>query len=128
LFYPVLLEALFNLNGSEEKEIASTVLKSGLLIFFLILNYLLFEWRKNKLHARYFDYLKWSYFATISCYALVFLFFAFTANGNIESVNQFTAFLYGFTLVGSMYIPVVSVGLLIVDSFISGFTKLVDKK
>lgn len=114
-FFPVLLEALFNLNGTDTKEISSTVLKAGLLICILIANYLVFEWRKNKLKERQLNYLNWIFLATIASYGCVFLFLAFVANGNISALHGFTEFFYGFMLIGSMYIPVISIAIVLLQ-------------
>ncbi|HMO77708.1 MAG TPA: hypothetical protein PKA42_02315 [Candidatus Paceibacterota bacterium] len=124
MFFPVLLEALFNMNGSDTREISSTLLKAGLLITILITNYLIFEWTKNKLSKRQLDYLSWSFFSTIACYGSVFLFLGFVANGNINSINSVVDFIYGFVLAGSMYIPVVSIVIMLLKQVVSVYKKL----
>lgn len=124
LFFPVILEALFNMNGSDQKEVSEIVLKAGLMIFILIVNYLLFEWRKHSLTPRQLDYLNWVFFSTIACYALVVLFFGFVANGDITSINWLTWIYYPSILVGAMYIPVVSIGIMIMELAATEFNKL----
>ena len=115
MFFPVLMQALFNLSEASQSETSGTILKAGLLVSFLIFNYLLFEWRKNSISVRYFDYLNWCYFSTITCYALIFLFLALTANGNIESINWFTWIFFPSILVGAMYIPLISIAFIVVE-------------
>lgn len=124
LFFPVILEALFNLNQSDPKEVAETILKAGLMISILIANYLLFEWRKQQLGLRQLDYLNWVFFVTIACYALVILFFGFVANGNIESLNWLTWIYYPSILVGAMYIPVVSIAIMLVELIVTEYKKI----
>ncbi len=123
LFFPVILEALFGMSGHDQKEVSEIVLKAGLMIFILIMNYLLFEWRKHALTSRQLDYLNWVFFSTIACYALVVLFFGFIANGNITSINWLTWVYYPSILVGAMYIPVVSIGIMIIELTVSEFKK-----
>lgn len=124
LFFPVILEALFNLNQSDPKEVAETTLKAGLMISILIGNYLLFEWRKHHLSSRQLDYLNWVFFVTIACYALVILFFGFVANGNVESHNWLTWIYYPSILVGAMYIPIVSIAIMLVELVVTEFKRL----
>ncbi len=124
LFFPVTLEALFSINGHEQEETSEIVLKAGLMIFILILNYLLFEWRKHSLPPRQLDYLNWVFFSTIACYALVVLFFGFIANGNVTTINWLTWIYYPSILVGAMYIPVVSIGIMILGFAVSEFKRL----
>ena len=123
LFFPVKLQALFSLSGTAEHETASTVLKVGLLISVLIANYLAFEWRKHSISTSWLKYLDWCYLSTITCYGLIFLFLAFTANENIDSVYWLLEIVYSSILVGAMYIPLVSLGVIIIEFFISKLSK-----
>lgn len=124
LFFPVILEALFNMNGSDSKDVSETILKAGIMVFILIMNYLFFEWRKYHLSSRQLDYLNWVFFTTITCYALVILFFGFVANGDITSINWLTWIYYPSILVGAMYIPVVSIGIMIIELVVTEFKRL----
>ncbi len=115
MFFPVLLEAVSNLGNSDIKEAHSIVLKAGFLIFILIANYLFFEWRKNKLKDKALNYLSWTFYATIACYGLVFLFLSFIANGDITSASRVMEYAYGFVLIGSIYIPLVSIVIMVIN-------------
>lgn len=105
LFLPVLLEAFFNYSGQGIVETSGIVIKSGVVIFLFILNYLLFEWRKSKFSLRQSDYLCWVYVLTIICFAWVILFLGFVVNGDITLPSALEEFAYGFSVFGLMAFP-----------------------
>lgn len=121
LFFPVLLEALFSFSGSSTVQASETILKSGIIIFFLITNYLLFEWQKTILSRRQLDYLDWVFISTIICFVFVVLFLGFVANKNITTLNWVSEFSYPFALIGFMYIPLVSIIIMIINFFSNSF-------
>jgi len=121
LFFPVLIEALFSFSGSTPQQVGEIVLKSGLIIFFVVLNYLLFEWQKSKLSSRQLDYLNWVFISTIICFVSIVLFFGLVANENIKEINWVAGYIYPFMFAGFMYIPVVSLLIMFVNFCIGCF-------
>ena len=115
MFLPVLLEALFDISKSGEGS--GVIMKYGIIVFFLILNYLLFEWRKERLTLRQLDYINWVFVSMTLCFAVVILFFALLANDNLKSLTLVSYLSFPAALTGIMYLPLVSIGVILFTFF-----------
>jgi hypothetical protein len=109
LFFPVSVQALFIVAGAEQTQASDTILQLGLLVFFLVFNYLLLAWRGAVLSVRSCTYLKWSYLLIIFCYALIFLLLSFTTSTPTDSVEWFAKTFYQLALWGVLVIPVITI-------------------
>lgn len=119
MFFPVLLETFLNLGGTQTEILSRTMLAiSGVSIGSLVLNYVVFEWRKDKLADRVLDYLNWTFFTIIICYVCIFLSLSSisTAITIVESRFAYTVFSTAFR--GALYIPMIILAILILDFFI----------
>ncbi len=119
LFFPTLINSLFIYADQKPKDIAEMSLKLGFIIFFFILNYLCFEWRKTNLTLVTLRYINWVLFFTISCFGYVIIYFALMANGNVQSYLLTSYFLYAFSILGLMVASPISILIMIVESVIS---------
>lgn len=119
MFSPVLLETFLNWSKVEAEVLSRAVLASaGISIVGLVLNYLVFEWRKNKLTERVLDYLNWTFFATIICYACVFLSLSLMSIASTAVGSRFAHYMFMTTFSGSMRIPDVTLAILLIDFII----------
>lgn len=126
MFYPILLEALLNFAGAEVKELSKVILQSGLVIFFLIVNYLIFEWRKGKITTRFLDYLNWTFSTLISWYAFAFLLLSLIPNETMP-VNPFTELMYGFAFLGVIGLPIVSIAIMVLEPLVLDIKALIKR-
>ncbi len=115
MFFPVLVEALFSLGEYSVESVSRTTLGLGASISILIMSYILFEWRKNKLTNRVLKYLNWTFFATIICYACIFLLLSQISSTNTSTDNRFMYYVFKAALYGLLYIPFASFAILMFD-------------
>ncbi len=118
MFSPVLIEALFNLAEHNIVSTSRVVFGLGASIASLIISYVLFELRKNKLTDKVLTYLNWIFFITIICYACVFLLLSLMSDTSTTVGNRFTYYIFAAAFYGSSYIPFVNAVVLILDFFI----------
>ncbi len=122
LFFPVLLEALFDLSGANHTEASNIILKWSLVIFLLILNYLIFESKKAELSIKSLKYLGWVFVSNTLCYALVILSFGISTTYVAQTDNQILVFMYSFALYGIMTSPVIALFIMLLDLVHTEFT------
>lgn len=106
MFFPLLLEQLLNLSGADVKEASNTILKYGNAVVFLIFDYLLFEWVKERMAERHLGYLSWTFLCTIACYACVFVALGNLAEKeNASALGEVIKFIFKLALMGMLYVP-----------------------
>ncbi len=115
VFFPVVIEAIFSFAGTEPKETSGIILQSGMIIFFAVTNYLVFEWQKYKLSSRQLDYLTWILVSTIICFTYVVFFLALATDENNQWIGSISAYLYPFLLGGFAYLPAVSLLIIVMN-------------
>lgn len=115
LFFPTLLQSLFKFLGNSDKEADKILVQWSLVVFLFLMNYLLFDARKDKLTPRMIDYLNWSIFFNIASFAFLILFFGFMTNETFQ-ISSVYLFFYSFALVSLIASPVIT-GLVFLSTF-----------
>lgn len=108
LFFPVVLEALFTLADADSVEMSTNILRFCFAVFLLIINWLLFDWRKNKLPLSILSFFSWTGILVIICFATLFLFFGFVANGSVTNFDSLYRSLYIIALTGIIVLPFIN--------------------
>jgi len=80
-------------------------LKSTVIIFFMIVNYLFFEWQKSKLSTISLNLLSYIFNIIIICFAIIILFLGFLASGTIVRFELPSMFLLSASLHGLIVLP-----------------------
>ncbi len=123
LFFPVLLESLFKFAKANDSEYNKVLLQWSFIIFILILTYLFFEFRKEKLSTKSLKALGWTLMFNISCYALVILFFGISTKEYVGTFSQILVFLYPVSLYGIMGSPILAIFIILFDCLPKAFKK-----
>lgn len=118
LFFPILLQAIFGLPNSGENNVNEVILKSGISLSFLIICYIIFEIRKNKISSIALKFLNATYLLIVACFASLLIFFAYVTNEDSIPQNWILENIFLLSLWGFMWLPVVSVIIVIIDFFI----------
>lgn len=103
-FFPTVIQAMFNLAGSEEADASKIILGWGLIIAMLVATYLFLESFQEHFRSRFLKLIDGLLLVYIALFVPVFLILSYLASqGEISTIYSYPL---GISLAGMVFLPI----------------------